>query len=390
MKSFGVGIIGCGARTRWIAKLLMEADKRIRVAAVCDPSAKSVELARETFGRDLTVCGSCRELLNSPGMDWVMIGSWNCCHREHAVAALRAGKHVFCEKPLATTWRDCLAIRKAWQASGRSFYIGFTLRSAPHYTTIKRLIDAGTIGKIVSMEFNETLDFNHGGFIVSDWRRLTKNAGTHLLEKCCHDIDLANWLVGSRASRVASFGGLNFFTPENAAHVRRLGRDGKGRTAYSAFDGGQEVSRRNPFTCDKDIIDNQVAILEYANGVRATFHTNLNAGIPERRMYLCGSEGAIRADCRAGRIEIRRIGFAERVRAVRVVAEGAHAGGDNALARDLAASITRGKPATADMNDALTSAATCFGIDRAMTTGSVVEMSPYWRDLALETPAEAR
>ncbi len=51
------------------------------------------------------------------------------------------------------------------------------------------------------MEFNETLDFNHGGYIMGDWRRLQRYSGTHLLEKCCHDIDLVNWITGSLAGR---------------------------------------------------------------------------------------------------------------------------------------------------------------------------------------------
>ena len=65
---------------------------------------------------------------------------------------------------------------------------------------------------MISMEFNETLGFNHGGFIMGDWRRLTENSGTHLLEKCCHDIDLVNWMLESIPVKVASFGGVNFFT----------------------------------------------------------------------------------------------------------------------------------------------------------------------------------
>jgi len=387
MKIVNVGIIGCGARTRGIAKLLLATNKRIKISAVSDPSRESVKLARVLFGRDLAVHRDYHDLLKDPEMDWVMIGSWNCQHREHAVAALKAGKHVFCEKPLATTMQDCVAIQKAWQKSEQMFSIGFSLRYSPHHNKIKELIDAGAIGKIISMEFNETLDFNHGGFIASDWRRLTKNAGTHLLEKCCHDIDLANWLVGSCASRVASFGGLDFFTPENAGHVRRIGRDSDGLKAYSAFHGGQKVSKLNPFTCDKDIIDNQVALIEYANGARATFHTNMNAGIPERRMYICGTEGAIRADARVGKLEICRIGFAEKLKEVRIVAKGGHAGGDSVLGRDLAASIVRGKPVRTGMDDALKSAVTCFAIDRAMETSKVVNLAPFWKRVGIKMTA---
>jgi len=87
--------------------------------------------------------------------------------------------------------------------TGRLFNIGLTLRYSPHYRKIKQLLESGAVGDIISMEFNETLDFNHGGYIMGNWRRLREYAGTHLLEKCCHDIDLVNWMVGSRARHVS-------------------------------------------------------------------------------------------------------------------------------------------------------------------------------------------
>ena len=93
--------------------------------------------------------------------------------------------------------------------------MGFNLRRSPHYRKLKALLNDGVIGDVVSMDFNETLDFNLGGYIFGDWRRLRENSGPFLLEKCCHDIDLANWMLDSQATRVASFGGLNFFVPEN-------------------------------------------------------------------------------------------------------------------------------------------------------------------------------
>jgi predicted dehydrogenase len=309
-----------------------------------------------------------------------MIASWNCFHREHTVAAFKAGKHVFCQKPLATNLADAMAMHRAWKKSGKMFNIGFTLRYSPHYRKIRQLIEEGAIGDLISMEFNETLDFNHGGYIMGDWRRLRKNAGTHLLEKCCHDIDLVNWMVGSLACRVASFGGLNFFTPANEKHMTRLGSDSRGRKAYCTWPG---LICENPFTSDKDIVDNQVAIIEFVNGVRASFHANCNSGIPERRMVLCGTEGAIRADVLTGSIELRRIGFDTKIEQVPAGVSGGHGGGDDVLAGELAESMLHGKPPSVGLDAGLKSAITCFGIDKAMDTGRVVDMMPIWKRAGL-------
>ena len=377
--TIGIGLIGCGGMGRFVAKKVLDQDPRLKVRGLFDPDERSIKASREQLAPDATAYRDYRELCAAKDIDWVMIASWNCYHRDHTVAAFQAGKHVFCQKPLATTVDDCVAMRDAWLASGRMFNIGFSLRYSPHYRTIRGLLDERKIGDLVSFEFNEVLGFNHGGYIMGDWRRLTKYAGTHLLEKCCHDIDLANWFVGSRASRVASFAGLDFFVPGNEKHMQRLGKSDKGRQAYRTWGGLVDL---NPFTSDKDIFDNQVGIIEYGNRVRATFHTNCNSGIPERRMYLNGTEGAIRADLVAGRIELARIGFKESVQEVKAGVAGGHGGGDDVLAKELADSMLRGVKPSVGLDEGLASAFTCFGMDKAVTTGRVVDMAPYWAKVA--------
>ncbi len=373
MSKTGIGVIGCGDRMRDVLKGLPGLRDEIEIVALCDTNPESIDAAKSAFNSRATVYENYRELVNDPTVNWVAVGSWNCFHKDHVIAALEAGKHVYCEKPLATTLDDCVAMYDAWKASASLFTIGFTLRYSPHYRAIKQMLDEGAVGKIISMEFNETLDFNHGGFIMAGWRSLVENAGTHLLEKCCHDIDIANWLTGSLASRVASFGGLNFFIPENACHVERLGRNEHGAQAYQTW------GLTNPFTHEKDIVDNQVAIIEYANGTRATFHTNCHAGIPERRIYILGAEGAIRGEVRSGKLEMQRVGFDEKLQDRATGVSGDHGGGDTFLRQDLYESMTKGKTPATSIEDALKSAVTCFGIDKAMETGTVVDMAPLWK-----------
>ncbi len=388
MSKIGMGLIGCGARLRQVVKNVLEASDRVEVRALCDPSEHSLSEAKKMLNPAAKVYADYRDLVRAPEIDWVMIGSWNCCHREHAVAAFEAGKHVFCEKPLATTLEDCIAMREAWHKSGKQFQIGFVLRFSPHYQRIKEIIAAGEIGQIVSFEFNETLHFNHGGFIHSDWRRHTEKAGTHLLEKCCHDIDLANWMVGSVATRVASFGGNDFFVPGNVHHIDRIGRGKNGEQSFS-WRSPEDCS--DPFTADKDIYDNQVGIIEYANGARATFHTNCCAGIPERRMYICGTEGCIRADVLAGRIELQRYGHDAAIEDRSSAASGGHGGGEQNLANSIVASMLENAPPQATLEDGLLSAIICFGMDDAAVLGQVVDMRPYWKKagIAVEKKRQA-
>ncbi len=371
-----IGVIGCGGRIRGVINQIPGLGEEIVVTAVFDPSEISIESARkELKSPELKVCKSYQELVALPEVDWVFIGSWNCFHAEEALAAFAAGKDVFCEKPLALTPEDCIRVRDAWKTSGKLFSMGFTLRYAPMYRKIKEVLQSGAIGDIVSMEFNETLNFNHGGYIHGNWRRLRENAGTHLLEKCCHDIDLVNWFVGAKAKRVAGFGGCNFFLPENVKHQTRLGKSADGKTAYQSWPDPWGV---NPFTSRKDIFDNQVAIIEFENQVRATFHTNCNSGLPERRMYLCGTEGALRADLCNPQIEVMRIGWCEKKEIITLSDLGGHGGGDEILGASLAGSILRGEAPFTGVEDGLRSAFTALAIDEATDTGKVVELTPLW------------
>jgi len=373
-----IGLIGCGGRIRGVAKHLLNSPQggRLAITAMFDPDTRSIEETKHYLGIEATTYASVEALLRDSGVDWVMIGSWNCFHVEQAVAALAAGKHVFCEKPLATSLADSLRLRDALAATDRHFFFGLVLRYTPLYRKVKELFESGVLGRVISFEFNETISFNHGGYIHGNWRRDRAKSGTHLLEKCCHDFDLVNWLLGSLPVRAASFGGTDVFRPENRQLADRIGTDEKGNRAYESW---PDPRRVDPFSPGNTVVDNQVAILEYANGVRATFHTNCNAAILERRMYFCGTEGTLRVDAITGRIEIQRIGFNTKPAIIDITENSDnHLGGDSRMAAHLARTMLEDTPPFATLNDGLRSAVACFGVDDALDTGRVVDLRPLW------------
>jgi predicted dehydrogenase len=385
-KRVGIGLIGCGSRLTGVMQNVMKDTPELQIVALSDPSAAAIDQCKERLHcPEARIYEDHRQLSADPEVDWVCVGSWNCYHKEHILGAFAAGKNVFTEKPLVTTMEDAVELQAAVNKSPGLFSMGFVLRYAPFYQRVKAIVDAGEIGQPVSFEFNETLAFNHGGYIMSDWRRKRANAGTHLLEKCSHDVDLMNWIIGSVPVRVASFGGLDFYKPENAHHVERIGKDDKGQDAYHTWQAAGIYTREqklNPFTADKDIIDNQVAILEYANGVRATFHTDLNTAIPERRFYVCGTEGSLRGDVLTGVIEWQRIGFdTERHR--EDTASGGHGGADGILADSLRDSMLNGTAPLVGLADGMKSSVACFGIDLALDTGAVVDVRPLWKQIGI-------
>jgi predicted dehydrogenase len=370
-----IGLVGAGNRLRSVVELVLQESRgRVVVAAVHDPDPISVNAVRNSFGAGITAFESLEALLRSD-VDWIFIGSFNCHHAEQAIAAMRAGKNVFCEKPLATTFEDCLRIRQVERETGRTFSFGLVLRYSPFYRKLKQLVEEGAIGRLISFEFNETLSFNHGGYIFGNWRRHRHLAGTHVLEKCCHDLDLANWITGQLPIRVASFGGRDIFVEANQDLVAKVGPGPDRAPAYSAWD---DPHRVHPFSDGASIFDNQVAVLQYTGGVRATFHTNCNTAIHERRFFLCGTEGTIRGNAYTGIIEHQRIGWDTRPEVIDTGVGGGHAGGDEVMAQRLVETLTTGAPPLATSLDGLRACVTAFGIDESADHGRIVDLQPYW------------
>lgn len=383
MPPIHIGMIGCGSRPVRLLRSLPGLGADLRITAVCDPHPPSRDALCQEHAPEAVVYETEQALFAHPGLDWVWISSWNCDHARHAIAACQAGLHVFCEKPLATTLDDAIAIRDAVKAAGTMFSLGLVLRHSPHYQAIRDILDAGEIGQPLSLECNEILHFDHGGYIHGDWRRLQALAGPHCLEKCCHDIDILHWLLGGLPERVASFGGCNFFTPDNLHHAARIGQNDAARPAYQTWD---HTEAHCPFTSNKDIVDNQVAILSFPSGVHASLHMSCHSALPERRLYLCGSEGTLRADLITRRIEVARCGYPVETRVIDAGSHGDHGGGDRILGERLAASMLTGATPLAGIREGLASTATCLAIEEARVEGRIVDIASTWTRLGFDHP----
>lgn len=377
----GVALLAAGGRSM-ITRFLFAGSARIELAALYDPDRAVAETRRRELGfPEARICGSCQEALAVPGVEWAMVFSPNCFHAEQIIASFEVGKHVFTEKPLATSIGDCVRIFEAHRRSGRHFATGFVLRYSPIYRKVKALLDAGTIGRILSIDANENIRPEHGAYIMRNWRRRRELSGSHILEKCCHDLDLLNWFTGSLPVRAASFAGLDFFTPENECFNTKF--KGWGPEGCSPFDspwGGDPHATPSPFTSDKDIIDNQVAILQYRNGVRATFQATLSNAIPERRIYFSGTEGTLIVELYGGTITWKRIDE-EASHTYRPTGCDGHGGGDPEIMAGLRDTMLHGTPPACSGNEGLDSAVAAVAIDTAAREERIFNLEPVWKQL---------
>ncbi len=152
-----VGIIGCGkiAQVRHIPEY--ETNKDAKICGFYDINEERV---RELAGKyQAKAYASYMELLEDPEIDAVSVCAANSAHAEITIAALHAGKHVLCEKPMATSLADCEAMVKAAEESGRILMIDQNQRLAKAHIEAKRMIEEGVIGDILT--FRTT--FGHGG-----------------------------------------------------------------------------------------------------------------------------------------------------------------------------------------------------------------------------------
>lgn len=379
-----VGVLGFGSRISGVIRNVIDlAPDEVKLEAFYDRSEKAIKRVAESHP-EVRACTSVEELVEMDELDWIFVGSFNAAHHGHAIPAINAGKHVFCEKPLATTKQHCLEVLAARrQHPNQAFAVGFVLRYSAFYRTVKQFIDDGKLGEIISLEFNETLSPHHGAAMHGNWRRHEKWAGPMLVEKCCHDMDIMHWLTSSRPARVASFGSLKFFRPEYADHNDLYGVGEKGYRYYdrglaTGFAVGKEENV-DPFTSDKDSIDNQVAIMTLENGVNASFHYCMHSAQTERRFYLCGTRGTLRADVLTGTIEYTPVGWKSETESVKPISGDGHGGAERPMAQDILACMRDGTPMPTTVENGVEASFTSLAIDEARKVGQVVDMAPWWQ-----------
>ncbi|MCU9615108.1 Gfo/Idh/MocA family oxidoreductase [Caldibacillus lycopersici] len=157
MSTLKVGVIGCGSIARYRHLPEYHANKNVEIVAVCDIVPERAEEMAKQYGA--TAYTDYQELVNLENLDAVSVCLPNYLHAPVSIAALNAGKHVLCEKPMATSKEEAEAMIEAAKANGRKLMIGHNQRFVASHQKAKEIIESGKLGKIYS--FKTT--FGHGG-----------------------------------------------------------------------------------------------------------------------------------------------------------------------------------------------------------------------------------
>ena len=382
-----IAIIGFGQRGYGYAQLV-KSQPCAELAAICESSAERAEcFARELGLESVPRYSSIGELLAHGDFDAAIITLPDFLHRDCAVACCRAGKPIMLEKPMAPSAAECRDIIRAARENSSFIQIGFVLRHHPVFRRVLEIVRSGELGQIMNITASEDLGVMHGASYMRRWHRKTANSGGFMLAKCSHDIDIISAVAGAPARRAAAFGSLDFFTPDKqkCAHCSecpdtscrfrfhgemvRMSASETARPAEKGFD-------LCVYNSDKDIVDHEVAIIDFANGVKADFSLNLFAEVPKRTLDVRGSEAFLHADTAESRIVVTSSVGAP-ARTIDCTAENAsgHGGSDLAFVNDFVDRVMNRRESGIDYRAGLSSTVIGNALEKSLRTGRVVEIA---------------
>lgn len=200
--------IGVGGRGSALLRATL-AEPDVAVVAVCDLKPDRVDKAASVASRDNPkTFTDYRKLLEQKDIDAVYIASPCDLHVEMAIAAIQAGKHVYCEKPAGINPESIARLIKVVRGSKTVFQIGQQLRSYPHLREAVQRVHAGEFGKIIMVKArrNSSNDLDHDGS-SAEWFFNASRSGDVIVEMSVHNLDVCNWVVDSRPDWAAGVGG---------------------------------------------------------------------------------------------------------------------------------------------------------------------------------------
>ena len=343
---------------------------KIRIVAVADPDPAKRTAAREAFGLAEESCYESMEaLLEAPRLgDVAVIATQDRQHVRHAVPAMEKGYHLLLEKPVSPDLQECLSLRGAAHRYQRIVAVAHVLRYTQIFSTVKQLLDANAIGRLIHMDLIENVAYWHfaHSYVRGNWRRAGE-ASPMILAKSCHDLDLLRWLAGDTCISLSSVGGLSVFFAQNApkgAARRCTECRVRGDCPYNAVQiymdnektgilhGNTEwpcsVLVNNPteeklydalrtgpygrcvYRCDNDVVDHQVVSMRFAGGATATFTMSAFTAKCYRSIKVMGTMGEIEGDMDANVLYLRKFGQPEQVLDLGTIPDrfAGHGGGD--------------------------------------------------------------
>ena len=429
MKPISVIIIGVGNRGQRYAQHMSEMPDKYQVVGVAEPTKSHREAIQNLFNIPQEACfESWEEILAQPKMaDLAVIATVDNMHYEPALMAIDKGYNLLLEKPVAQTAQQCVDIANAAKKKGVKALVCHVLRYTPFFGKIKELLMAGTIGQVVSIDQVEAVGNVHysHSFVRGNWHK-EADSTPMLLAKCCHDLDIIQWLLDKPCKHVQSFGSLVHFTKENAPESAPV----------RCADGGCPIGETCPYNCikhyydlktnrrraiitngiskeyeptdeevlqalhqtnygvcvyhsDNDLVDHQTVNMEFEGGATATLTMNaFNKGGRYIRIY--GTKGELFAFMKDKEIQVFSFegnkSWTVPVLETEESINGGHGGGDEGIIKELYAYMSGSYTGyrAADIETSVRNHMIGFAAEQARHNKTVVSLDTFLKEIGYE------
>lgn len=276
MNKIKVGIIGTGVISGEHIRGYKALDN-VEIYAACDLDEQKVRKVAERY--DIKhIFTDYNEMLKLEELDAVSVCTWNSQHAPVAIAALKAGKHVLCEKPMAMNTREAEEMEKVAKESGKLLMIGFVRRYGNDCRIVKDFIDNGMMGDIY---YSKATYLRRAGYPGRWFGDKERSGGGPLIDLGVHVIDLVRYLMGN--PKAVAVTGITF---------NKLGP----RSNIKANKVFSSTARSNINTFDVE--DLAVALIKFDNGAALTVETSfsLNTKAEETNIELFGTKAGVKID----------------------------------------------------------------------------------------------
>jgi len=387
-----VAVVGAGRRAAQYFRYV-PGDLRplIRLTAIADPNPSNRAAFERLFAGDRRThqYSDPEDMLATEDLDAVIIASPNKYHARYTELAIAAGAHVLLEKPVATTVTECRRVWQAARAASReaSIMVGFVLRYTPFYSRIQEIAASGELGTILAIDADENLGTELTGLFHKGWRRSDDLSGGFLLEKCCHDFDIINWLTGSVPDRAYAIAKRTHFVPgTTGSRQARFDPEVIGQITAADF-GDQEINAAfpaalegSPYDLPSDSPDHTAVILDFASGELCTFVACMGQPRTTRRIRIFGTSGELEGNIDDARIVVHRPNASDngwQVQDIPVAAEKHnHHGGDGVLAQAFwRAAANQADPSRAGLREGIDAALVALAAQQSAAAGQPVDIA---------------
>ena len=193
MEDFGIGLVGAGGMGK---SLVLEANQieGVKVVFVSDLDEDRARSLAAEVNASYTL--DYHRLLCDDRIHAVFVASPPFLHATISIDAMNSGKHVFCEKPMATTLKDCDAMIKTAEQNQVNLGVGLVCRFHATHSKVREIVVSEQLGKPISMHVHRIGGPWQGGSYHTDWRMQREKCGGFLMEVNAHEIDFMRWTCG--------------------------------------------------------------------------------------------------------------------------------------------------------------------------------------------------